>query len=82
MALDIPSWGLGFDVPYPSFSGGASCFLSQLFLRALAWSTFPQSLSCLLCQTPPPEAKSFPFEIPEFASHKEGQKSFPDRVLA
>lgn len=75
MALDIPSWGLGFDVPYPPASlmvlpaFSVSCSSGPWLL-----STFPQSLSCLLCQTPP-QAKSFPFGNSEFAeSQKRGKK--------
>lgn len=82
MALDIPCPGLGFDIPYPPASlmvlpaFSVSCSSGPWLL-----STFPQSLSCLLCQTPP-QAKSFPFGNSVCGITKEGQKSFPDRALA
>ena len=75
MAADISSRGLGFDVPYPPASlmvlpaFSVSCSSGPWLL-----STFPQSLSCLLCQTSP-QGKSFPFGNSEFVeSQKRGKK--------
>lgn len=81
MAVDIPSWGLGFDIPYPPVSLMVLAFSVSCSSGPWLLSTFPQSLSCLLCQTSP-QGKSFPFGNSVCGITKEGQKSFPDRVLA
>lgn len=78
MALDIPSRALGFDVPYPpSFSDGASCFLSQLFLGGPGFCLHFPSPYPAYCVRLHLRASHSHLGIQSLWNNKRGAKKFP-----